>query len=95
MFEFHAQTVGRNDRIKGIELLEQPTTAQAHDAALAGKKEALAREKTALEATLAAVWASSSWRITAPLRGFLDCSPTTPDLPSPLMWVLSRAGKTR
>ena len=54
--------------MKGIQLVEQPTAAQAHDA-LAGEKAALAREKAALEAALAAVWASSSWRITAPLRG--------------------------
>ena len=68
VFEFHAETVGRSDRIKGTQLLDQPTAAQAH-AALAGEKAALAREKAALEAALAAVWASSSWRITAPLRG--------------------------
>jgi mannose-6-phosphate isomerase-like protein (cupin superfamily) len=107
VFEFHAPTVGRSDRMKGIhlverltaakaqsdalaaekaalarenaaleadrmkriQLVEQLTAAQAQSDALAGEKAALAREKAALEAALAAIWTSSSWRITAPLRG--------------------------
>jgi hypothetical protein len=62
VFEFHAPTLARNDRMRGISLLEQLTTAQA-------QSDALAREKTVLETALAAIRASRSWRITAPLRG--------------------------
>jgi mannose-6-phosphate isomerase-like protein (cupin superfamily) len=62
VFEFHAPMVAGSDRIRGIHLLEQLTAAQTQSGALTG-------EKAALEAALAAVLASSSWRITAPLRG--------------------------
>ena len=78
VFEFHAPTLARNDRIRGIRVLEQLIAAQAQSDALAG-------EKAALEAALAAVWASSSWRITAPLRGisrFLRRSLQSPPLGS-------------
>jgi len=118
VFEFHALTLPRNDRMRGVSLLEQLTTAQAQSDALAREKtaletgllekqltlheqltmaqaqnnalvcekaaletgfleqlrraqaqsDALAREKTFLETDLAAVRASRSWRITAPLR---------------------------
>jgi hypothetical protein len=54
--------LARSDRKRGIHLLEQLTAAQA-------QSDALAAEKAALEAALASVWASSSWRVTAPLRG--------------------------
>ena len=62
VFEFHAPMLARSDRIRGIHLLEQLAAAQAQN-------DALAAEKAALETALAGVWASSSWRITAPLRG--------------------------
>jgi mannose-6-phosphate isomerase-like protein (cupin superfamily) len=118
VFEFHASTLVRIDRTRGIHLLEQLTEAQVQSDALNGEKSALEaarldlleqlkdaqvqsdalireksvleaargdlleqltaaqaqidaqiQEKTALETALAAVWTSSSWRITAPLRG--------------------------
>ena len=68
VFEFHAPAVGLSDRIRGIQLVEQLTAAQAQSDVLAGENAALLREKEALEAALAAVRASSSWRISAPLR---------------------------
>jgi mannose-6-phosphate isomerase-like protein (cupin superfamily) len=82
VFEFHAETFVRIDRMRGIHLLDELTAAQAEGDRLASENTALkvaftaardqsvslANEKTALEAALAAVWASSSWRITAPLR---------------------------
>src|SRR6185503_18495388 len=45
-----------------VDLLEQLTAAHA-------QIDVQVREKIALEAALAGVWTSSSWRITAPLRG--------------------------
>lgn len=64
VFEFHAPKLPtRIERTRGINLLEQLTAARAEG-------DRLASQKTALEAALAAVWASSSWRITAPLRRF-------------------------
>jgi hypothetical protein len=68
VFEFHAPAIGLGERMKGIQLAEQLTEAQAQSDVLAKEKAALVREKAALEAALAAVRSSSSWRITAPLR---------------------------